>query len=88
MANISKTYASDALATNVTIDLRKRTIDPDTNPVVQYYGLVTVYFEGGRYAVQKEVTLDELTAGERADLIAGAAALHALAVGKVTAGDF
>lgn len=85
MANINRTYSSDALATNVAIDLRKRTLEDAS---AQYYGLVTVYFEGGRYAVQKEVTLDELTATERSDLIAGAAALHALAVAKCGAGDF
>lgn len=97
MATINKSFTSDPLVSNVAIDLRKR-VTFDRDPVSkqpipgtetnEFFAEVRVYFDGGRRELRKEVTLDELTAAERSDLVAGAAALHALAVAKCGAGDF
>jgi hypothetical protein len=90
MATIQKTYESDALAANVGIDLRKRTVSDGADPPVysdEYYGEVLVTFDGGRKSVRKEVKLSELTASQRNALVSGASAMHALAVSKVTIDD-
>ena len=93
MADINFSISSDAATAYVKTELRSRTIVADDsdpqNPVTatQYYALVTTRW-AGRIAVTKEVQISELPAAQRAELLSAYNALHALALGKVTAEDF